>query len=351
MTKLQYATLDFLLGRDLIPDALLRAGTRLATRGRRRREMRGGPVAVRARTAELVAHMSSGPIAEAVNTANEQHYGLPAEFFALFLGPRQKYSGCYWPERDDSLAAAEESMLALTCRRANVRDGMTILDLGCGWGALSLWLAERFDVRVLAVSNSARQRDWIEVRAKDRGLSDRIDVITADINEFDPSATYDRVISIEMFEHMRNWAELTRRIASWLTPEGQLFVQTFSHRDLAYRFQGTWAAERFFTAGVMPSHDLITRFTADMATVERWSVNGLNYARTLRAWLHRLDDNRDAAIDILRIGRTERQAKQLFGTWRLFLICTADIWSANGGKEWMISHHLLEPIHRTPDSE
>lgn len=343
MTALRYTALDWALRTGLLGDRLLSFGARRSIVRRLRREEDGGVEAQERRLAALVDRMSEGPIAELPAKANEQHYELPAEFFALFLGPRRKYSGCLWPEGGDDLAAAEEAMLDLTCRRAGVQDGMDVLDLGCGWGALALWLAEHHDVRVLAVSNSRRQRAWIESERDRRGLSARVEVVTADVNAFDPGRRFDRVVSVEMLEHTRNWRALLARIASWLDDGGKAFVHVFSHRRLAYRFEGTWAAERFFTAGTMPSHDLLLRFAEDLVVTERWAVGGSHYARTLLAWLERLDRHADEALAVLAAELPQHEARRLLATWRLFLLATAEMWRWRGGDEWMVSHYLLEP--------
>jgi cyclopropane-fatty-acyl-phospholipid synthase len=340
----RYALLDRALGLGLVPDTVLRAGSRRGATVRLAREERGGVEAQEARMTALVERMSTGPIAEQVAAANDQHYELPAAFFGLFLGPRRKYSGCLWPDDATDLAGAEEAMLALTCERAGVRDGMDVLDLGCGWGALSLWLAEQYPTaRVLGVSNSHGQRAWIEAERDRRGLTN-LEVVTADVTTFDPGRTFDRIVSVEMFEHLRNWAELLRRMRSWLRPDGRAFVHVFSHRTVAYRYEGTWAAARFFTAGTMPSHDLLLRFPDDLVVRERWAVSGTHYARTLRAWLARLDAHADEALAVLRAdGRGARRARELLATWRLFLISTAEIWDRRDGDDWMVSHYLLEP--------
>ncbi|MGH3821539.1 MAG: SAM-dependent methyltransferase [Pseudonocardiaceae bacterium] len=342
MTALRYALLDYALATGLVPDSVLRVGCRYATATRQRREERGGVDAQEERLAALVARMSSGPIAETPSKANEQQYDLPPEFFSLFLGPRHKYSCCWWPDGVTDLAAAEEAMLDLTCHRAGIRDGMDVLDLGCGWGAMSIWLAERYDVRVMGVSNSRRQCEWFRAERDRRGLTDRIEVVHTDVNDFDPGRTFDRVLSIGLFEHMRNWAVLLARVAGWLKDDGKAFIHLFSHRRLAYRFEGTWAAERFFTAGTMPSHDLMLRFTDDMVVTRRWAFPGTHYAKTIAAWQQRLDANTDRALAILRAGHSEREARQLLATWRLFLLSTIEVWGWRGGQEWMLSHYLLE---------
>ena len=218
-------------------------------------------------------------------------------------------------------------MLELTCKRAGIEDGQRILELGCGWGSLTLWLAEMYpNAEIVAVSNAHNQREFIQGVATEKGFQN-LNVITQDMNDFEPEGRFDRVVSVEMFEHMRNWKELLRRIATWLEPHGKLFVHVFSHRNLPYLFEDTWAAERFFTGGVMPSQDLMLNFQEDMAVKELWAVPGTHYARTLQEWLKRLDANRDEALAILgRDGRTERKAKASLGGWRLFLISTDKIW-------------------------
>ena len=347
-SNLRYRLLDHALERALLPDAVLRTGSLYGAWARERRESRGGVVGQQDRLRVLVARMSRGPIAEVPETANEQHYELPAEFLALILGPRMKYSGCLWPAGVRSLGEAEEAMLALTCARAQVADGMRILDLGCGWGSLSLWLAERYPAAsVVGVSNSAGQRAWIERQCALRGLAN-LTVVTADVNAFAPSGVFDRVMSIEMFEHMRNWRGLLERVAGWLDPDGgKAFVHVFSHRSLPYLFEGTWAAERFFTAGLMPSHDLMLWFQRDLVVANQWIVPGGHYARTLDAWLANLDARSDEALAVLRSsGRSEREARRLLGTWRLFLISTEVIWGYRHGNRWGVSHYLLEPPSR-----
>jgi cyclopropane-fatty-acyl-phospholipid synthase len=341
--RLSYALLDRALEHDLLPDPLLRVGSRWGAGSRQRHEERGGLEAQAERFEQLVAQMRTGPIAELPGKANEQHYELPAGFFELFLGPRLKYSSGYWPAGVEDLARSEEAMLALACERAGIRDGMSILDLGCGWGSMSLWIAEHYpNASVLAVSNSAPQRAWIEAQRDQRGLAG-LEVMTTDVNELALSRRFDRVVSIEMFEHMRNWELLLARIAGWLTPDGALFVHVFSHRRLAYTFEGTWAAERFFTAGRMPSHELILRFQHDLEVRESWAVPGTHYSRTLGAWLERLDGNAERAQLLLGEAVGPRAARRAYATWRLFLISTEQIWGWRGGEEWMVSHHLLGP--------
>jgi len=340
---LKYQLLDRSLGSGLIPDSALKAASRRAARTRLANERRGGIEAQEERLRDIVGRMSSGPIAELVQAANDQHYEVPSEFFELFLGPRRKYSSAYFANDQVTLEDAEEAMLGLTCSRAGIADGMDILELGCGWGSLTLWMAEHFpNATITAVSNSATQKVTIDREADRLGLRN-VTVITADVNNFDPNADFDRIVSVEMFEHMRNWKELLKRISTWLRPEGRLFLHIFTHRTLAYTFAGTWASERFFTAGTMPSHDLLLFFQENMRLESRWGMNGEHYARTLGGWLERLDARQDEALAILETVYGRKKAKRALGTWRLFLISTEQIWRWNNGEDWMVSHYLFSP--------
>jgi cyclopropane-fatty-acyl-phospholipid synthase len=340
----RYELLDRALSHHLLPDAALLLGSRLATRRRLRSEREGGVEAQEDRLRSLVWHMSHGPIAEVPERVNEPQQQLPAAFFELFLGPRHKYSCGLWRAGTTELAAAEEAMLALTCERAQIADGMDILDLGCGWGSLCLWLGERYpSARVTGVSNSVPQREHIERQAAARGIAN-VEIVTQDANHYDPGRAVDRVVSIEMFEHMRNWKELLRRISTRLQPDtGRAFVQVFSHRSLAYRFEGTWAAERFFTGGTMPSHDLMLRFQEHLVVQDRWAVSGTHYARTLRAWLARLDANAAEALAVLERHLGAREARRQLAAWRLYMISTAELWDHDQGDEWLVSQYLLAP--------
>ena len=338
--------LDQALSHHLLPDSALLLGSRIAMQRRLKSEREGGVEAQEARLRSLVWHMSHGPILEVPERENAQHLELPAEFFALFLGPRHKYSCGLWPTPATDLAASEEAMLKLTCERAQIEDGMDILDLGCGWGSLTLWLGEHYpNARVTGISASTAHREHIERQAKQRGIAN-VEIVTAHANSYDPERTVDRVLSVEMFEHMRNWKELLRRIGTRLHREhGKAFVHHFSHRSLAYRFEGTWAAERFFTGGTMPSHDLMLRFQEHLVVQDRWAVSGTHYARTLRAWLEHLDAHSAEALSVLERHCGAREARRQLAAWRLFMISTAEIWDFNAGNEWLVSHYLLAPHH------
>jgi cyclopropane-fatty-acyl-phospholipid synthase len=317
------ALVDRALETGRVPDPLLRALIRAVCATRLRRERRRAP----GFKDVFVERLRRSPIAEQVEKANEQHYGVPAEFFRLVLGPRLKYSACLWPDGVETLAEAEEAMLALTCERARVEDGMTLLDLGCGWGSLTGWLSQRYPAsRIVAVSNSRLQREWIE-----SFRLPNVDVVTADVNRLELDQRFDRILSVEMLEHMRNYEALFARIASWLEPEGRFFCHVFSHDRFAYPYEDGWMARRFFTGGTMPSHDLLPRFDRDLALEEHWRVSGVHYARTAEAWVERLDAHR-AEVELV-VGR--RGA----ASWRVFFLACAELWAYRGGTEWLVSHY------------
>ena len=319
---------DRLVSRGLLPDRLLRAAIRQSCRLRLRTERRRGPEALE----EIVSTMSSGPIAIETGAANRQHYELPAAFFGLMLGPRRKYSGCVWPAGVETLAQAEEAMLALTCERAGIEDGMDILDLGCGWGSMSGWVADRYPgCRVLAVSNSAAQKTHIDAL----GLPN-VEVVTADVNAFETDRRFDRVVSVEMFEHMRNWQALLAKVRGLLRADGRLFVHVFAHVRYAYTFDGSWMARRFFTGGVMPSDDLLLQFADRMIVAGHWRVDGKEYERTANAWLEQLDARHDEALSLLG-------SQAALHEWRTFLMACAELFGYRNGGEWIVSHTLLEP--------
>lgn len=331
--------LNRILEADLLPDWLIRMGIRALVRQRLRRE-RGREAAA------LVEELKRSPIAIHTADANVQHYEVPAEFFSLVLGPHLKYSCAYWRAGVESLESAEEAMLDLTCRRARLEDGQDVLELGCGWGSLSLYMAARYPLsRVSAVSNSHSQKEFIEARAARRGLRN-LQVLTADMNRFDTAARFDRVVSVEMFEHMRNYALLLERIASWSRPGALLFVHIFSHKTLAYPFEvrgaSDWMAEHFFTGGLMPSHGLLLEFQDHFRIREQWRLDGTHYQKTAEAWLARLDARRGEALELFARVYGAAQARRWLVRWRVFFLACAGMFGYRRGREWMVSHYLFE---------
>jgi cyclopropane-fatty-acyl-phospholipid synthase len=336
-----------LLDRDLVPDWIIRQAIRRRCAQRLERESRGSPPDRAAGREAFLAELRRSPVALHADLANVQHYEVPPAFFGAVLGPRRKYSCCLWSEGATSLAEAEKHMLDVTAERAGLADGQRILDLGCGWGSLSLYAAERYPAsRVVAVSNSRDQRQYIELEAAKRGL-ENLTVHTADMNDFTTDERFDRVVSIEMFEHMKNYGELLRRIAGWLAPHGRLFVHIFVHRELAYHYQAEgpddWMAQHFFTGGTMPSFDLLDEFSDDLRVVERWRVPGPEYRRTCEAWLGRMDANRETILPILADTYGPDQVTRWWVRWRVFFMACAELFGYRDGREWFVAHYLLQP--------
>jgi len=327
-----------------LPDAMRRAAVaHLVASAARRMPASEGEAARVER--QFAAEMIERPIAEHTKAANDQHYELPAAFFAQILGPHRKYSSCLYADGDD-LAAAEARALAETCEHAGLADGQRILELGCGWGSLSLWMAQQYPgATITAVSNSASQRAYIEACAAGRGLAN-LKVVTCDMNTFAAEGRYDRVVSVEMFEHMANWRGLLARIKGWLAPEGRLFIHVFAHRSTPYRFdvadRTDWIAQHFFSGGVMPSHGLMAQFP-DLFEVEAdWRWSGDHYRRTAEDWLANYDRNAETIWPLL-VETYGPHATLWSRRWRLFFLATAGLFGHAGGGEWGVSHYRLKP--------
>ena len=323
--------------RGLLPLPILRRGIRTLL------ERRLSDERARARGIDaFVRELESSPVAVHTADANDQHYEVPAAFFERALGPRLKYSSALWPEGVTTLGDAEEAMLALTCDRAGLTDGQDVLELGCGWGSLTLWMAERYpNSRIVAVSNSASQRAFITARAPGN-----VRVITADMNDFTTAARFDRVVSVEMFEHMRNYGELLRRIRGWLRADGRLFVHVFCHLKYAYPFEtdgpDDWMGRHFFTGGLMPSFDLIPGFDRDMVIEAGWRVGGEHYERTARAWRENLEARRTEILPVLA-ELYGADAPRWFHRWRLFFLACEELFGYRKGTEWMVGHYRFAP--------
>jgi len=323
--------------RGLVPLPGLRMGVRGLVRQRLRDATTGPDVAT------FAAMLAESPLALAPDKANEQHYEVPSEFFELALGPRLKYSGAYWPPGVSTLEEAETAMLERTCDRAQLDDGQDILELGCGWGSLTLYMAEAFpNSRITAVSNSAPQRRFIEARAPKN-----VRVITADMNDLSLAQNFDRVVSVEMFEHMRNYRELLRRVHGWLRPDGRLFVHIFCHKKFAYPYDSegsdNWMGRYFFTGGIMPSFDFFSHFEEDFAVEVDWQLDGTHYARTARAWRENIERQRDEVIAVFR-GSYGGDAERWFQRWRLFFLACEELFGFREGSEWIVGHYRLAPV-------
>lgn len=335
-----------------LPDALIRFGIRRLVRQRLATLPLGFPQSTAVYLQNFLEHMAAAPVALATEKANEQHYEVPAAFFDRVLGRHRKYSACLWPDGVDTLDEAEAAALEETCRHAGLANGQDVLELGCGWGSLSLWMAERYpDSRIVGVSNSHSQRESILERARIAGL-DNLEIITRDMNEFATDQCYDRVVSVEMFEHMRNWQVLFGRIAGWLKPGGRFFLHVFCHQSLPYLFEvqdeSDWMSRYFFAGGMMPSWDLATRMTGPLVLEERWQWSGQHYERTANAWLANMDRRKDELWPILAATYGPEQARTWWMRWRVFFMACAELFGYRKGREWPVGHYRFRCAEDAP---
>jgi cyclopropane-fatty-acyl-phospholipid synthase len=338
--------IESLITRGLIPEFLIRIAIRRLLRQRLRQEASPHPVTALEKKLSFIQQLKSMPIAIETQAANQQHYELPPQFYQHILGKHLKYSSAYWEPHTTSLDQAEETMLHLTSQRAELHDGQSILELGCGWGSLTLYIAKQFpNATIHALSNSHNQHQFIQAQCHQRRISN-VTIFTADINHFTPPTTYDRILSIEMFEHMKNYATLLERISTWLRDQGKLFIHIFSHLTYAYHFHTKdptdWISQHFFTGGTMPSDDLLLYFQDHLTIQNHWRISGTHYQKTAEAWLQNLRRNAPALFPILEQTYGKQHASLWFTRWQLFFMACAELWGMDNGSQWLISHYLMK---------
>ncbi|MGQ0829637.1 MAG: SAM-dependent methyltransferase [Bacteroidota bacterium] len=334
-----------LLEKNKIPDLLIRIGIRQLLKQRLREENKGSVEMQQRHLMLLIDELKRSPIAINTKEANEQHYEVPTQFYKYCLGKHLKYSSGYWNKNVTDIETSEKDMLELTCLRAELQDGQDVLELGCGWGSLSLYMAEKFPTsNFTVVSNSHSQKLHIDEEAKQRGINN-LNVLTANINDLVIDKTFDRVVSVEMLEHIRNYRELMYKVATVLKPNGKLFVHIFTHKKYAYKFEvkddSDWMSNYFFTGGIMPSDDLLLYFNEDMCIEKHWHVSGMHYHKTSEAWLRNMDKNKVHIIPIFEKTYGKKQAFKWWVYWRIFFMACAELWGYNNGEEWIVSHYLF----------
>jgi len=340
---------DKLVEQDKVPDFLLRKGIRNLLAQRLKDEDKGGVEAQQEHLAQIIAMLKASSIAVNTADANQQHYEVPTEFYQYCLGKHLKYSSGYWKPGVADIDTSERDMLLLTCERAELANGQNVLELGCGWGSLSLFMSAKYPKSTFTVvSNSRTQKIHIDEQARERGIKN-LTVVTADMNTFAIDAKFDRVVSVEMFEHMRNYELLMRKVASFLKPDGKLFIHIFTHKEYAYLFEVNdetdWMSKYFFTGGIMPSDDLMFYFNDDLIVEKHWHVSGTHYAKTSEAWLKNMDAHKVQIMPLFEQTYGKDQAVKWWVYWRLFYLACAELWNYNQGNEWMVSHYLFHKTH------
>ena len=335
----------FFAEKGFLPDWLIRLGIRSLLKERIKEIQASNLEKLQQQKVNFINEMNLSPIAVDTDLANEQHYEVPAEFYDYALGKNKKYSSCYWNDKTNSLNAAERLALKKTCEHAELKNGQTILELGCGWGSLTLWMAKEYPkAKITAVSNSHSQRKYIENQAKQRKLNN-VKIITCNMTKFDTKLKFDRVVSVEMFEHMRNFAVLYQKIANWLKKDGKFFKHIFVHKSAPYLFQvkdkNDWMSQYFFSGGMMPSIDLPLYFQSSLKIEQQWIWDGTHYAKTAREWLNNTDKNETEIINIFKDCYGSDQAKLWLQRWRIFFMACEELWNYDQGQEWMVAHYLF----------
>ena len=336
--------IQYIIEKNLLPDWLIRAGITLISKQRLCEQANGNKLENFSKFT-FIESVKNSPIALVPEKANEQHYEVPARFFELCLGKRKKYSSCYYTDNTQSLDEAEENMLSLYVKRGEFQSGQNILELGCGWGSLTLYLAEKFpQSEITGVSNSGSQKEYILSKAKELNLSN-IKIVTCDMNVFEPQSQYDRIVSIEMFEHMRNWEKLFQKVSAWLKNDGKFFMHVFTHKEYAYPYEvkdsTDWMAKYFFSGGMMPSDDMPLYFQKDLILDNHWTLSGVHYGKTARHWLENLDKNKDEALKLLATIYGKGSEIIWFVRWRLFYMACEVMFGYKNGSEWKVSHYLF----------
>lgn len=326
-----------------VPDNIVRNGIRRLLKTRLKDVYANDAEKYSALKEKFIESMGQAPIALVPDKANEQHYEVPARFYELVLGQHKKYSCCYWDEQTSNLGKAEENAFEISCEHANLENGQNILELGCGWGSFTLWMAQHYPMSTItAVSNSHSQREHIEQLARTKGI-ENIQVITCDMNDFDTDEKYDRVVSIEMFEHMRNWKMLFHKVAGWLNDNGKFFMHVFAHRNVTYAFEvndsSDWMSEYFFSGGMMPSDDLALYFQDDLKINHHWGWDGEHYAKTSNAWLSNMDNHKQELMNLFKTTYGQEQAQTWWMRWRLFFMACAELFAYDNGQQWHVMHY------------
>ena len=336
---------DSLVEKNKVPDFLIRMGIRKLLKQRLLQEKKETVELQQAHLLKLIEELKNSPIAINTAEANEQHYEVPTKFYQYCLGKNLKYSSGYWKDGVSDIDTSEDDMLEITCNRAELKDGQDVLELGCGWGSLSLYMAQKYPKsNFTVVSNSRTQKLHIDEQAKQRGITNLI-VITVNINDFSIDKTFDRVVSVEMFEHMRNYQKLMHKVATCLKADGKLFVHIFTHKDLAYKFEVVdetdWMSKYFFTGGIMPSDDLLLYFNEHLSIQQHWHVSGMHYSKTAEAWLENMDKHKTEIMPLFENTYGKDQAVKWWVYWRIFYMACAELWGYNKGEEWIVSHYLF----------